>query len=322
MTRDARFWRNVTIVGLIHVIVLVGLLWWSRAPQRTPKDIVWMEGGAGAESAASSQPATSPPENAPVETPEPIEETPPPQATPVARSEIEIPIPTPAETPRPTETPKPTPTATPKPTPTPTPRPTPKPTPKPSPKPTPKPKPKPSPTPTPKKKATPKPKSTPDEEAEEAAKETEKKKAAAKTASEKEKSGEEGSPSEKSAEKAGPPGSGEKGKSKGSGGSGGKGSGAGGASEFGWYRNMLHDRFYSEWVQPTSDVHSAKLSVLLRIRISKDGRISDYSISKSSGNPVVDDSVTAAAARVKQVDPLPSGLGDDYYDVNINFELN
>jgi TonB family protein len=314
MTRDARFWRNVTIVGLIHVIVLVGLLWWSRAPQRTPKDIVWMEGGAGAESAASSQPATPPPENAPVETPEPIEETPPPQATPVARSEIEIPIPTPAEMPRPTETPKPTPTATPKPTPTPTPRPTPKPTPKP--------KPKPSPTPTPKKKATPKPKSTPDEEAEEAAKETEKKKAAAKTASEKEKSGEEGSPSEKSAEKAGPPGSGEKGKSKGSGGSGGKGSGAGGASEFGWYGNMLHDRFYSEWVQPTSVVHSAKLSVLLRIRISKDGRISDYSISKSSGNPVVDDSVTAAAARVKQVDPLPSGLGDDYYDVNINFELN
>ena len=321
MTRDARFWRNVTIVGLIHVIVLVGLLWWSRAPQRTPKDIVWMEGGAGAESAASSQPATPPPENAPVETPEPVEETPPPQSTPVAKSEIEVPIPTPAETPRPTETPKPTPTATPKPTPTPTPRP--KPTPKPSPKPTPKPKPKPSPTPTPKKKATPKPKSTPDEEAEEAAKETEKKKAAAKTASEKEKSGEEGSPSEKSAEKKkGPAGSGENGKAKGSGGSGGKGSGAGGSSEFGWYNNMLHDRFFSEWLQPTSVVHSARLYVVLRIRISKDGRISDYSISKSSGNPVVDDSVTAAAARVKQVDPLPSGLGDDYYDVNINFELN
>jgi TonB family protein len=84
---------------------------------------------------------------------------------------------------------------------------------------------------------------------------------------------------------------------------------------------MLHDRFYSEWVQPTSVVHSAKLTVLLRIRIQKDGRISDYSISKSSGNPVVDDSVTAAAARVKQVDPLPGGLGDEYYDVNINFEL-
>jgi len=117
-------------------------------------------------------------------------------------------------------------------------------------------------------------------------------------------------------------GEGEETKTKGNGGSGGKGSGAGGASEFGWYGNMLHDRFYSEWVQPTSVVHSTKISVLVRIRIQKDGRISDYSIAKSSGNPVVDDSVTAAAARVKQVDPLPSGLGGDYYDVNINFELN
>ena len=68
-------------------------------------------------------------------------------------------------------------------------------------------------------------------------------------------------------------------------------------------------------------LHSSTLVVTLRIRIQHDGRISDYSIAKSSGNSVVDDSVTAAAARVKQVDPLPSGLGDDYYDVNINFEL-
>ena len=110
--------------------------------------------------------------------------------------------------------------------------------------------------------------------------------------------------------------------SSGNGGSGGKGSGAGGASEFGWYGNMLHDRFYGEWVQPTSVVQNTKLSVVLRIRIQKDGRISDYSISKSSGNPVVDDSVTAAAARVKQVDPLPAGLGSDYYDVNIAFNLD
>ena len=58
-------------------------------------------------------------------------------------------------------------------------------------------------------------------------------------------------------------------KAKGSSGSGGKGSGAGGASDVGWYGNMLHDRFYSEWVQPTSVVHSARLSVLLRIRIQR-----------------------------------------------------
>ena len=28
------------------------------------------------------------------------------------------------------------------------------------------------------------------------------------------------------------------------------------ASEFGWYGNMLHDRFYSAWIQPTTNVPS------------------------------------------------------------------
>jgi len=138
----------------------------------------------------------------------------------------------------------------------------------------------------------------------------EKKKAVAKAALAKEKSGEP-EETEKPVQNAA---------AAGHGGSGGKGEG--GASAFGWYGSMLHDRFFGEWVQPTTVVHSARLVVTLRIRIQKDGRISDYSIVKSSGNLVVDDSVTAAAARVKHVDPLPSGLGGDYYDVNINFELN
>jgi TonB family protein len=312
MTRDARFWRNVTIVGLIHLLVLFGLLWWSRARPRVPKDVVWMEGGAGASAPAGAEtPPLATPEATPVETPEEVKEEPTPEVVPTAKSEIEIPSPTASATPTPT----PTPTATA--TPTPTAKPTPKSTPRPTPKPTPRRKSTPSPTP----KATPKPKPTPEEEAEKAAKEVEKKEAIAKAALAKEKSGknDEGT-AEKPAKKA--TAAGDEAKAKGSGVSGGKGSGAGGASDVGWYGNMLHDRFYSEWVQPTSVVHSARLSVLLRIRIQKDGRISEYSIAKSSGNPVVDDSVSAAAARVKQVDPLPSGLGDDYYDVNINFELN
>src|SRR2546430_382644 len=47
MPKDARFWRNVTIIGLLHLVVLLGLLWWSQTPKRVPKDVVWMEGGAG-----------------------------------------------------------------------------------------------------------------------------------------------------------------------------------------------------------------------------------------------------------------------------------
>jgi TonB family protein len=317
MTRDARFWRNVTIVGLIHLVILFGLLWWSRARPRVPKDVVWMEGGAGASTPAGAEtPPLATPEAMPVETPEEVKEKPTSEVAPTAKSEIEIPSPTASATPTPTPTP--TPTATPKATPMPTAKPTPKPTPRSTPKPTPRRKSTPSPTP---KKATPKP--TPDEEAEKATKEVEKKKAIAKAALAKEKSGKsDEETAEKPAKKTTAGGDSEEAKTKGSGGSSGKGSGAGAASDVGWYGNMLHDRFYSEWVQPTSVVHSARLSVLLRIRIQKDGRISEYSIAKSSGNPVVDDSVRAAAARVKQVDPLPSGLGADYYDVNINFELN
>ena len=87
---------------------------------------------------------------------------------------------------------------------------------------------------------------------------------------------------------------------------------------------MLHDRFYSEWAQPNTSLTSgAKLSALVKIRIEKDGRVSNFEIIRASGNPAVDASVTAVAKRVTQVDPLPAGLGKgEYYDVKINFELN
>lgn len=60
----------------------------------------------------------------------------------------------------------------------------------------------------------------------------------------------------------------------------------------------------------------------LQIRIEKTGKISEVKITKSSGNVVMDESVLAAAKKVLQIDPLPSGLGSaGSYTVNINFEL-
>jgi TonB family protein len=86
---------------------------------------------------------------------------------------------------------------------------------------------------------------------------------------------------------------------------------------------MLHDRFFSQWAQPTSVVRSgAKMSTLVKLRIEKDGRVSRFTILRPSGNVVVDESVSAVGKRVTQVEPLPSGLGTDHYEVNINFELN
>jgi len=106
----------------------------------------------------------------------------------------------------------------------------------------------------------------------------------------------------------------------------GRGRAGGSATEaqFGWYGSMLHDRFYSEWVQPTTVANSGgKNSVLVRLRIEKDGRVSSFDIVRPSGNSDLDESVKAIANRVTRVEPLPDGLGKgDHYDVKINFELN
>jgi TonB family protein len=87
---------------------------------------------------------------------------------------------------------------------------------------------------------------------------------------------------------------------------------------------MLHDRFHKAWEQPKSIVATgAKMSTIVKIRIEKDGRVSKFTIVKPSGNVVVDESVSAIAKRVTQVDPLPETLAQkSYYEVKIDFELN
>ncbi|HJW37961.1 MAG TPA: TonB C-terminal domain-containing protein [Candidatus Udaeobacter sp.] len=101
-------------------------------------------------------------------------------------------------------------------------------------------------------------------------------------------------------------------------------SGGSSASEFGWYGNMLHDRFYSAWIQPTTHVPTgAKISTLVKVRIEKDGHVSKFEIIKPSENAVVNESVAAVAKQVTEVDSPPAGLiKGDHYDVKINFELN
>jgi outer membrane biosynthesis protein TonB len=126
MSRDARFWRNVTIIAVVHVALLVALIRWSRSPQKSiTRDITWMNAGAGdagstiAAPAASSAAATEP-------TPEEESVKPTPEPSKEERVEEEKPILTsvPSDIQLPTSTPKPTPSATPTPTATSTPTPT------------------------------------------------------------------------------------------------------------------------------------------------------------------------------------------------------
>jgi outer membrane biosynthesis protein TonB len=296
MSRNPRFWRNVTLIALAHVALIAGLIRWSLAARSAPEaeSLVWLSGAEGllaekSESSSSSAKTSAPSgESEPLEPDETEKERP---SLNQAKSEIDL------------STPKPTPVATPKAFEAPRPKPTPKPAPKPTPKPTPK--------KTVLAKATKSsahPKSTPQKSTGEQTDASNEKKKSAKTVSAKTKSSADSG--------AGKTGSADKG--------GGHAGGGASASEFGWYGNMLHDRFYSAWIQPTTSVpSSSKISTLVKVRIEKDGHVSKFEIIKPSENVVVNESVAAIAKRVTEVDPPPVGLGNgNHFDVKINFELN
>jgi TonB family protein len=304
MSKDGRFWRNVTLIALAHVALIAGLIRWSVEARSSSnaQSIIWL---SGAEHVAAGEPQSG-------ESPQPVRiSTPPPEPKPSPPNEAEneqsLSAPAKSEIELPTQKPTATSTPSPKPTTSPTPKPkgTPRPTPKPSPRPTPKKTvlAKASPKPSPKVKSSP----TKSAEKEKKPDANAEKKKMAKTAPAKNESSSQTNTGKIS--------------------SAGKGGHAGGgksASEFGWYGNMLHDRFYSAWIQPTTTVASGtKISTLVKVRIEKDGRVSSFEIIKPSENVVVNESVAAIAKRVTQIDPPPAGLGNgDHYDVNINFELN
>ena len=267
MSRDARFWRNVALVAVAHLVVLLALARGSRdATPTNLQTVVWMNSEASAAAEPRHTPSPSP-TAAEIDKPEPA------RSVAVTKSEIQMPSPTPTATARP--------------------KPSASPTPKDSPKPAPKPTPKVSPKKSAEPKATPKPSEKKEEK---------------KSTTEKKDSSTSANQNPDKTEKSD------------------KGSGSGNTqpSEFAWYGTMLHDRFHKAWEQPKSVVATgAKMSSIVKIRIEKDGRVSKFSIVKPSGNVVMDESVSAIAKRVTQVDPLPEGLAQrSYYEVKIDFELN
>lgn len=340
-----KFRRNVTLVAAAHVVLIGGGLWLalrSEKPKRPEEKIEWLDQGAMGAAAPATKPepmANNEPE------PTPLPATPPPATPPPVAPPDDFPLTPPSPTPTVRPTPTPTPKATSAPTRTPTPTPTPvasrKPTPTPTPKPvkkptpTPKPKAKPSATPTPKPKKTtppPRPDKEPTAEAEASPAETPKptRKATAAAAVQPD------SPEEASARAAAiaaainAAGSDPKKQARGAGtGAGASGNGAGqsagggsSATELGWYNGLIKDRFYAQWEPPAvADPAARNYRAALKITIEKDGRVSRFSLMKPSGIAAIDDSILAAAAGVKQIEPLPERLAKKgSYEVAIAFE--
>jgi TonB family protein len=282
MRLNARFWRNVTLIALVHAVVLIALLRWAGASKiASPQEIIWLNTGGEASAIADTAKTEETPAPEPEGKPSPPEEIQPAPAP--AKSEIEIPASTPHPTPSPSAVAKASP--------------------------------KPSPKPSPRKKASPKPSATPEKRKSHAETTPAKKKETAKKTSDKKDKTASAKSEKKSGEKTTKAGSVSNSRLAG---------GDASPANASWYGNMLHDRFYREWAQPTTVVASgARVSALAKIRIEKDGRISDFKIVRSSGNVVVDESVEAVGRKVMRVDALPAGMGNGgHYDVNINFALN
>ena len=284
MARSGRFWRNVVVIAVAHVALIAGLIRWSLAARASNPESIVWLGAAQDLATGESENA----EERSAQRNAHLAQQKPPKDDEAKEEKPVVTTKSEIEL----STPKPTPTLAPKPAATSTPKL----------KPTPKPAPKPTPEKTVMTKATrkssPKPKQSPARSSEESGKNE--KILLAKNESQRG----NGKPS-----------------------STGKVSHVGGgssASEFGWYGNMLHDRFYSAWIQPTTSVPSGnKISTLVKVRIEKDGRVSKFEIIKPSENVVVNESVAAIAKRVTEVDAPPTGLiKGEHYDVKINFELN
>ncbi|MGI9171912.1 MAG: TonB family protein [Chthoniobacterales bacterium] len=287
MRRNRSFWRNVAIIGALHLAVIIGLTrWGDRAQKRTPVNITWMDSAVAA-AIPSETPANIPSEATVAPTPEEQPTVPPAEETPAPT------VAAPSDIPLATPTPQPTSTPIPKSKPTATPTPRAKESAKPKSKPTPKATPK-------KKRSTKKAKATPTLK-----KSAEKKSTPTKAPAPKKVAAKKWTAAAQTS------------------GAGNRSSGAGSAAQASWYGDMLHDRFFRAWVQPTSVVSTGvKMSALVRIRIEADGLVSAFEIVRSSGNVVVDQSVKEIAQRVTRVDPLPAGVGQSgHYDVKINFQL-
>jgi TonB family protein len=288
MPKTPRFWGYFTLIAFAHVLAMIALIRWSHAQNFVEtQNVVWMNGGGtgDGDNTADVQKAAAPtPAPAQLRNEESEEDRP---ILTSAKSEIELTRATPKPASSPTATPREK--ATPKPTP----------------------------------KATPKPKKkvlvkAPEKERGRLARQDKSK--ADIDPEEKRTAKKNEDVDEKPKKLVAARGAAGKGISAGADG---KAGGAGATSQFGWYGNMLHDRFHSAWIQPTTVAQSGeKISVLVKVRIEQDGSVSQFQLVKPSGNIVVDQSVSAVAQRITQVDPLPSGLGTaGHYDVRINFEL-
>src|SRR5436305_13194388 len=103
MSKNPRFWRNVTLIAVAHIALIAGLIRRSLAARSKPDEesLVWLSEGDLEPGRSDNSVACNSKISIPSIEPEPLKadeqkKEPPPLIQP--KSEIELPIPTPMET--------------------------------------------------------------------------------------------------------------------------------------------------------------------------------------------------------------------------------
>jgi protein TonB len=88
------------------------------------------------------------------------------------------------------------------------------------------------------------------------------------------------------------------------------------------YHERIQRVLESHWQQPTHPATERAPVTKVAITISRAGEVSGVKLAASSGYPEVDRSALAAAHAVPQIDPLPTAVRGDSYQLIIRFVLN
>jgi protein TonB len=96
--------------------------------------------------------------------------------------------------------------------------------------------------------------------------------------------------------------------------------GGGSPDLFSAYYLMMRGVMYDAWQQP-SGLAGSGLYATVKFRVLRDGSITERTMTRRSGNSLLDDSVLRAANSVRRLRPLPTAYQGNYKDITVDFEL-
>ena len=90
---------------------------------------------------------------------------------------------------------------------------------------------------------------------------------------------------------------------------------------FDWYFALVRKAMYDAWEQPGGLSASAGLKVIVEVSVARDGTILKRDVIRTSGHPLMDESVSRALQAVPRLPPLPDAYRGKTRDIQIAFEL-